>query len=409
MASSGKLASRLQSHNDDQHLQERSKAALDNSGGDLSVDSAYTPHTWQLTEKSDVWVLGLIAHKMMYAHITKRTEEESVEESTLSKEFNWGSHLGGRQIGASESHFQMSTTKIKHIPAECSARLCLLVEQCLRHDMEERPNLKNLSKLCQNELTRLDSVPGAAAGKRKRGEEDDSVDTEFRVLIGKNNWHARFDKYRPGEAYQAKRQRTRLDLGDDHPQRAAYTQLVTAWSNLARPTAEAQGDVIDGIDMYLLDPENGQPMTEDDSEEYQWAAKHLISSLRKRNNPQKGVYVLAGKYIDTHGDAGWMESAWQPPIKIQILKYLLDSEDFWDGFIEKQGRTDALAAIENAMRWGLMMLRDIRTPAETDIMGNDISSRPAEPRTPRMEDQSALHEGIYDWIFVKPTGAYLKN
>lgn len=300
----------------------------------------------------------------------------------------------------------MSRIDIGHVPTDHSARLCLLAERCLRHDMDYRPSLKSILELCQSELTRLDDIPGASAGKRKRGDDDESGN-ELEVMTGEEGWYNKFDKYRPGENYQPKRQRTRLDLGDDDPKRAAYTQLVTAWSNLPRPTIEARDDAIDAINKYLLDFENGQPMADEDDREYQWAAKHLISSLRKRNNKQKGAYILTGKYIEDYGEDGWLETAWQPPIKIKILEYLL--QGIREDPTGEQAKKDALAALQNAMQWGLMMLRDIRTPAKTDIMGDDVSSHPAEPREPRMENQSALHKGIYDWIFVKPTGAYYKD
>jgi hypothetical protein len=87
-------------------------------------------------------------------------------------------------------------------------------------------------------------------------------------MTGEEGWYNKFDKYRPGENYQPKRQRTRLDLGDDDPKRAAYTQRVTAWSNLPRPTTEARDDAIDAINKYLLDFENGQPMADEDDREY---------------------------------------------------------------------------------------------------------------------------------------------
>lgn len=309
-----------------------------------------------------------------------------------------------------QSHFRISNidVAIRHIPSDHSARLCLLVERCLRHDIDSRPDLESISDICQSELTRLDNIPGASAGKRKR-DDDDEANNEPTLLTGKEGWYNKFDKYRPGKIYQPKRQRTKIDLVDDDPQRAAYSQLVTAWSDLPRSSTEARDYAIDAINKYLLDFEDGQPMADEDSEEYVWAAKHLISSLRKRNNPRKGAYVLTGKYIDMYGEDGWMESAWQPPIKIKILEYLLTSEDFWEDFSEDQSGHDALAVLKNAIQWGLMMLRDIRTPAETDIMGNDVGSRPAEPREPRMENQSALHKGIHDWIFVRPAGAYFKN
>lgn len=343
----------------------------------------------------------------MYAHINEMAGERSIEDSTLSREARWGMDLGGRQIGALESHFQSSAANVDYIPTDHSARLCLFVEKCLRHNIEHRPSLEEVSNLCQNELTRLDSIPGASAGRRKRGD-DDEADERSALQTGENDWHPNFDRFRSGNAFSLKRQRTSLDLGDHHPQREAYSQLVTAWANMPQPTLEAQDNAIDVIHTYLLDfnygqpmGDEGQPMGDEEDEEYVWAAKHLISCLRKRQDPKGGAYVLDGKYIDNYGEPDWMKSAWEPPIKIAILEHLPSFEDFQEGYSTgDQERTDALAALRIAMQWGLMMLRDIRTPPEFDMTGNDVGSRPAEPREPKMRNQSALHKGVYDWIFV---------
>ena len=50
------------------------------------------------------------------------------------------------------------------------------------------------------------------------------------------------------------------------------------------------------------------------------------------------------------------------------------------------------------------MLRDTITP-----FVDQKSADPAEPRRPEMENQSALHKDIYDWVFIKPTGVFHKD
>ena len=48
--------------------QERSSEALLGSGDNTSINPNYVPHHWPVTEKTDIWGLGLIAHQMMFAH-----------------------------------------------------------------------------------------------------------------------------------------------------------------------------------------------------------------------------------------------------------------------------------------------------------------------------------------------------
>ncbi|KAF3052111.1 hypothetical protein E8E11_010766 [Didymella keratinophila] len=158
-------------------------------------------------------------------------------------------------------------------------------------------------------------MAGTSAGRRKRSD-DDERDNEPTLLTGQEGWYDKFDKYRLGENYQPKRQRTRL------------TWAMTTHSEQHTPSFD-----------YLLNFDDGQPMSDEDDQGYQWAAKHLISSLQT-------------------------ETAWQPPIKSEILEYLLTAADFWKDLTEEQASNGAVATLKNAMQWGLMMLRDIRTSAE---------------------------------------------
>ena len=379
----------------------------------LVVDPEYAPYMWRLSEKSDIWALGLIAHKMMYAYCTDTVEDPEsnetvlVEDYTLSKEGTWKNVLRKRKIDAHESHFDASATNINHLPDGYSARLCLLAAQCLRHDIDARPDLETLLNLCQQELTRLENLPGSTVGKRKR---DDDGDDETTLLVGKEPWNQKFNKYRVGAIYQPKRPRTKVDLSNTHPHRVAYTRLVDAWSNMPRPTSHAQNTVIDTIDWCLLNYEHGHPMV-NSSEEYDWAVKHLVSCLRKRTLPESGAYTLSEEYIEDNNGDEWIDMVFEPEMKIRILEYLLTISEVWNdsSVLQEEGAQNATNALRNVVDWGLMMLRDTVTPVVTDAEGNLTGGDPAEPREPRMEGQSALHKGMYDWIFVKPTGAFYKG
>ncbi|KAJ8116373.1 hypothetical protein OPT61_g2181 [Boeremia exigua] len=376
-------------------------------------DWDYLPYNWRLSEKSDIWALGLIAHRMMYSHRTDTVEDQgpnqeiSVGAYTLSKESTWPDILTEGKIRAHDSHFNVLTAEISHLPDAYSARLCILVAQCLRHDIDARPTLEQLLRTCQKELSRLDGLSSSAPGKRKREDDSDSDATLLADDVTRNN---KFNRYRIGEIYQPKRPRTMVDLDEDGPVREEYHRLVDRWSNLPRPTSTDQAAVINEINAHFLNVEDLQDLVgvaEDDEygfPAYEWAVKHLISCLRKRCDPKSGIYILTESYMQRNDGNDWVEveRAFEPKIKIKILDHLLTLlNDTWEEEYsgKSEGSRNALEALRNAVGWGVLMLN-------TGTSGRDD---PVEPRNPRLEDQSALHQGIYDWIFVKPTGAFFKG
>lgn len=362
-------------------------------------DPDYTPHKWPLSEKSDVWSLGLIAHSMMYAHRkdtvgTGTSDDVSVRAHTLSKITNWKGALSQPEINVHESHFEAVAADISHLPDGFSAQLCLFTMQCLRHNINARPSLDQMLQTCRDALTRLEDTPDFISRKRKR-ERDEDEDEEPSVLTGSQTFNEKFGKYKVGERYQPKRARTRVDLADN-PARDTYTELVNAWSGMKPSTADGENAVIDAM----------QSRCKEREDKTEWALQHLVSCLSKRSNPERGAVILTPDCITYKIESDSIETIFQPETKIQILEELLDDSDLWENAetLGKTGGRDTLDALNHAIRWGLMMLQETTTPAT-----EDAPSRPAEPREPKMRGQSALHKGIYDWIFIKPTGAFYKN
>jgi hypothetical protein len=132
---------------------------------------------------------------------------------------------------------------------------------------------------------------------------------------------------------------------------------------------------------------------------------HLVSCLRKRCEPKGAAYVLTGAhYRDSDPGWAWIRNTFELEIKLEILDKILADHDFWVQASSPgdEGVQVAIDAFQNAISWGRIMLFNTEVPAnETD----NFNGRLAEPREPRMEEQSALHLGIYDWIFVLPRGA----
>lgn len=346
----------------------------------------YVPYKWELSDKSDVWTLGRLAHDMMYAYTDNPL-------STLSNMYDWGKSFCDHEIDAHQSHFDAFTGNIDRLPENYSARLCLLTVKCLRHNIDFRPSLDELLVICQGELARLDTASRFTAGKRKRNDDDE----DGLVLIGDPRTQ-KFGKYKIGEAYQPKRPRTRGDLSVG-PRRVRYDQIVGEWSRMEGVPLENEEIIIDVLDRRFVD--NGVDSL--DRHEHNWALRHLISCLRKRLNPKGGAYILTHDYVHDNFDFEWIDAVLDPRTKVLVLEHIRGNEFLWNSThgLEEQEAQNVLDALRNAIDWGLMMLQDTSTPGD--------ERRPAEPREPSLKDASDLHMGIYEWIHVRPTGAFYKT
>ena len=58
----------------------------------------------------------------------------------------------------------------------------------------------------------------------------------------------------------------------------------------------------------------------------EWAAKYLVSCLRKRADPERGAYYLSTDYMDEGVDHSWLDAMFEPEVKTRILNHLLTLE-----------------------------------------------------------------------------------
>jgi hypothetical protein len=348
-----------------------------------------------LSEKSDVWTLGLLAHAMVYAH-----QADQLRASTLSDVTLWDGTLELEDIYQRESHFNTFSNNLEDLPMVYGAQLCYTIERCLRHDINARPSLRELLRICQDKLSRMDRMSGSTAGKRKR--DDDSEDDTRLITAG--YFSQKFDKFGVGEIYRPKRVIRMINLQDpeDH---AIYIQLVEQWSGMQKPTPETQTTIIDALAQYFLDVADEHSLINQSNED-RWAMSHLVSCLRKRCKPKGAAYILTAACCDKSDDLRpWINNTFKVETKARVLSRIHSDHGFWEqaGSSGDAGVLVALAALQNAISWGARMLFNTeKAPAnETD----NLRERIAEPVEPRMEEQSSLHLGIYDWIFVLPRGA----
>ena len=376
---------RLKKEDTNSNLQERHHGGL--AGG-----PGYLPFLSPLSDKSDVWTLGLLAHAMVYAH-----EADELRTSTLSVVRDWVDNL--YDTYESGSHFDTHSTNLEDLRIVHSAQLYLTIERCLRHNINNRPSLRDLLKICQDKLTHMDKMSESTAGKRRR-DDDSEYDTR---LVTAGYFTQKFDKFGVGEIYRPKRVRMMVDIPEPN-HHARYINIVDQWSRMQKPTPETQTAIIDALDQNFLNVADGHSLLNQGNED-RWAMLHLVSCLRKRCEPKGAAYILTGAhYCDSDPGWAWIRKTFELEIKTKILDRILDDHDFWVQVSSSgdEGVQVALAALRNAISWGRIMLFNTEVPAnETD----NFQGRLAEPREPKMEEQPALHLGIYDWIFVLPRGA----
>ncbi|KAF2631438.1 kinase-like protein [Macroventuria anomochaeta] len=334
------------------HPPERSSEALMGDGDNTQINPAYAPHQWPVTEKTDIWGLGLIAHQMIFAH------KPDLQVSTLGMESKWPD----LQADTQESHFQ---AKIERTTDYCSPELYRIVEQMLKHNPALRPNLSELRNTIYVELRRHDLVNGTEVrNKRKR----DIVEHLQVYPSAIPDVAAKFDL---GQVYSPTRKRSKIDLTGTA--RAQYDQLVNTWnsSNL-NPDPAAQDEIVDAIDEYLVQPEDLENAED-------CAAKHLVSCLRKRLDQDAGkCYVLKGDDIEE----GPIDEAMSAAAKLRILDNI--NADFWEWAgpnISQRARD----TFQHAVDWGRWLL------------GNcSLNGKPAEPRSPALANKSTLHQDATD-------------
>ena len=365
------------------NLQERYNGEHKN----LVNDDSYLPFSSPLTDKSDVWTLGLLAHAMVYAHHDTLT--------TLGDEREWEKNLPLEEYYERESHFNTSSIRLADLPMVYGAQLCYTIERCLRHDIEARPSLRELLEICQDKLTRMDEMSGSTAGKRKR---DDNSEDDTR-LVTAGHFTQKFDKFGVGEIYRPKRVRMMANLFDPE-EHATYNRIVDERSRMERPTPESQTIIIDALDQHFLDVDDENSLV-NEGIQFRWALSHLVSCLRKRCEPKGAAYILTEAYHGKYDDG--MNETFKIATKAGVLREIINDTGFWDQARSSgdEGTRVALDALQNAINWGSIMLYNTEVPANDTENQGQI----AEPVEPQMEDQSSLHLGIHEWIFIVPRGA----
>lgn len=346
-------------------FQERDSESLIGYGDNLRFNPDYAPHQWPVTEKVDIWGIGKIAQDMIFAH------EPDLRKDTMSKGA-WSK----LQRDTQESYLLDWNQKLSDC---CSQELYDLVQRMLRHNPALRPDLDALRTAIYLGLRKHDLAHSSEVRRKRKRDIAEHLQV-FPSL--ESDGPTKFDT---GQPYSPTRKRVKIEING--AAQTEYSQLIASWNNATwNPTQEAQLTVVGGIDEYLV-----QMQGYDLSQAGEWTAKHLVSCLRKRLGPDaSNIYVLRNSELTDLE----INDAMSVSGKLHILDHF--DEDFWPTI--SSSPQDAINVLWHAVQWARWLLHNCLVDGE-----------PAEPTGASLTNKSDIHQGIYDWLFIKPSGARYKN
>jgi hypothetical protein len=359
----------------------------------------YSPDSWPLNEKSDVWAVGLVAHRLLWAgkgndhfnncHLTQLNEHvgyrmqgwlDTFENAGLTH--NLGSFVDktspyhpvhNNDLSPSDEDFRVAAYDLTNHEGIYSIELINFIHDCLNYHPDERPDLYTMKSTIDTAISRLDELYGDE--NRKPRERTAMGHT---VLVENERWSA-FDI---GQQYEPPRKRRKVSVdpltniaGHD------YNKHVAAWSdvsNYPRPSPEQQAEAIQAIEDFLNLKRNSHHFDEDPKLRY--CFQYLRTCLFQRVAPDAPTHVVTTWHAElTHSFTLYAKKELLRLIRGYVIPRLLEKDD---SPIEMR---DALRVLDHAAQWGGFLL---------DLDG--------EPKSPVLDDKTELHRGFRDWVMIDP-------
>ncbi|KAH9861389.1 hypothetical protein J1614_011135 [Plenodomus biglobosus] len=342
----------------------------------------YVPHTWPCSEKSDVWSVGIAAWQLMQA--TRGVDAfdqylfDKVQQFRTDPKF-----FTGGVLKPGEGLFPTSLSDAE-MPTEYSVDLCRFVKSCLQYHPEGRPDVATLLQTAEQRLALLDRTHRHEFSNTKQ-----TILDEFRPEYGPDE---KFSAFSIGEKFERPAKRRRVDIAAED--RFEYDVHINEWKNeneYPRPSRQTQLESMEGIRAFFNSKRSGDEnyaqvwaKYDDDTDALpaNIAWRHLYSTICKEIDPTAKVYDFAVNPKPRYN------YAFTNYFKITCLHDLLDH--VLPPFLENENwseHRDALRALEHALQWGLMLLR---------MRG--------EPTEPLLEDMTAMHRAVADWVLVPESG-----
>ncbi|KAF2846159.1 kinase-like protein [Plenodomus tracheiphilus IPT5] len=341
----------------------------------------YPPSRWLVTEKSDIWSVGLAAWQLMQATRGVDAFDQFLadkHDTLVTNELYTPENLGLRR--------GLFPNSILHddMPTGYSIELCRAVQSCLLYDPILRPTIETLLQTAEQNLARLDKVHRGEFGTSAENILDD-----FRPEVITDERNAPFAI---GRQFQPMSKRRRLDEVEEH--RAVYEDHVNNWNNLPkyrpRPDRDDMLTALDAIRQYINRAGGWRDAVSvrylDDSDRAPsprtlvW--RHLYSTICKEIDPASDVYVSTNREAPNHN------YAFTRQFKDDCLSDII--EHFLPNYLGNPGVaqfSSAFEALDHALSWGrwLLLYR-------------------GEPREPQLQDMTLIHRAILDWCLLPEPG-----
>jgi hypothetical protein len=339
--------------------------------------SIYVPWQWPVTQKSDVWAVGLAAQYLLWAG---KGEDYCTElaDQISGEIYNWPKTLNRKDIDkVSEEQCLLNETSISEYEHAYSIGLARLVRRCLRLRPQGRPTLREMKITIDANISRLDGLYGEEI-KKRRG----TIATGHGVLVDETSLQA----FGIGARYDPPRKRRRIDtaeeLGDEHAKFIDdYAALVNEWADTAeypRPSLQQEAAVVammvHRLDTDLLEVEDGEIL--------QHSFRYLVTCLQHRVDP-----TVPTPFVSSWDeDSSELVESFKASYKILLLKEIRDLvTEFLDDEDLEEYLHDIFYVLDHVVRWSYTVLQ-----------------MNGEPVTPAMDDKTELHRGFLEWLFVHP-------
>ncbi|KAF2867312.1 kinase-like domain-containing protein [Massariosphaeria phaeospora] len=341
----------------------------------------YEPRRWEVSEKADIWSLGVLALQMMHVHPDNRhasqTPHDFITKIHKVSQKQW-KNLGKDGVeDPSENDINEAPLEhprnenimrnYKRLPRDYSMRLFQVIRKCLQLNPDRRIGLEHLRRKIRRQMQMLDGRYPEYT-KRKRETLPEYSRVEF---------VPQEEQIKRGDKYQRPTKRRRIEPPDEQI-RKDYETTVNAWNNRDK-NLKAQARAIHKLHQLRNIDDDDPPVPNATTG---W--ENLISSLRKRVDSTSAVWQNRGKLP---------REAFEDENKRAMLNQLLqinsDYGPLEDG--EDDDFRDSWNVLQHAGHWGLLLLRFGYEPQ------------------PRLRHKSDIHRGIRDYVLIRPSTVFGKG
>ncbi|KAH7409793.1 hypothetical protein DE146DRAFT_710204 [Phaeosphaeria sp. MPI-PUGE-AT-0046c] len=351
----------------------------------------YAPAAWEISEKSDIYGVGLIAYRMLLA-VTGTANLKRIKEDIMTRvRDRWPATLltTNKKLDAAAGRSLISND-LNDVPVMYSIKLARLVQRCLYYHPDHRYDLEDLEGEVDTELARLDRLYGEMYRK-------DVNELDDGQKICKSDDHKAFEKFAIGQPYNPPRKRRRLSPSAE--QDTAYRAVVADWADehvYPRPDSAAQAGLIAAMQKFVesSDIAHLEELRNDKSVHH--CFQYLLSCLKHRITPDAPVAHVTD-WAEEGLEAAFKTNDFRTGVLTRMSSAIVPE---LLGDAEHADIHDAVTALGHVIRWATLLL---------DMNG--------EPNNINMADKTELHRAFRDWIFIHPypnadgyTGfAYLKD